>query len=218
MWGCVCTHVLLPRVKKVMERGSEQAQGREGTADVAWGTRACDPAGPGPTRGCQLQHPPAAGGVGRGHSHGLQKLGGPSGHKVPPPVRGVCLGGVCEGMKGVCSGCVHGGVRVRGCLWCVSGVYSGCVCVGCVGGVCEYMRLCAVGVSVCGERVAGPWGDSACALGSVRLLGRMWAHVGTCWLRALGRAPQVLPRPPVHPEPVLWTPAPHMRAWLPTWQ
>ena len=85
------------------------------------------------------------------------------------------------------------------------------------------MRLCAVGVSVCGERVAGPWGNSACALGSVRLswrrlLGRMWAHVGTCWLRDLGRAPQALPRPPVHPEPVLWTPAPHMRAWLPTWQ
>lgn len=28
VWGCVCTHVLLPRVKTVAARGSEQAQGR----------------------------------------------------------------------------------------------------------------------------------------------------------------------------------------------
>ena len=40
----------------------------------------------------------------------------------------------------------------------------------------------------------------------------------TCWVRALGRAPKALPGPPVHPEPVPWTPAPHTRAWLPAWQ
>lgn len=34
----------------------------------------------------------------------------------------------------------------------------------------------------------------------------------------MGRAPKALPGPPVHPEPVPWTPAPHTRAWLPAWQ
>lgn len=54
------------------------------------------------------------------------------------------------------------------------GMYSGCVC--------EYMRGVCSGWSVWGERVVGPWGDSACTLGSVRL--SWWAvygeDVGTC--------------------------------------
>ena len=167
----VCMHTRAPAQSK--DSGSKRFRAGPGEGKGqqmwAWGTRACGPAGLGPTGGCQLQCPPAVVGWGQGHSHGLQELGGPSGHEVLPPARGVCLGGVCEGMKGVYSGCVHGGVCVRGCLWCMRGVYIACVCVGCVwevsgykrgvysGCVCEYMRGVCNGWSVWGVCVGCLW-------------------------------------------------------------